>query len=132
MEKVSMIMGSHYAISGKVIHGYGRGGSRFSNSKPEFNTQKAIPKYGIYLTKVSIGVTSYWGMTNVGSTTFNNKGLFIETHVLDYNGDLYGAKIKVEFLKRIRDEIKFTNIEELKEQISKDIKWAKNYVYKLH
>jgi riboflavin kinase/FMN adenylyltransferase len=134
MEKVSMIMGSHYAISGKVIHGYGRGKDLgFPTANLEFNTQKAIPKYGIYLTKVSIGVASYWGMTNVGiNPTFNNKGLFIETHVLDYNGDLYGAKIKVEFLKRIRDEIKFTNIEELKEQISKDINWAKNYVYKLH
>ncbi|MGI5852481.1 MAG: bifunctional riboflavin kinase/FAD synthetase [Caldicoprobacterales bacterium] len=134
MEKVSMLLGGHYSIPGRVIHGYGRGRDLgFPTANLEFDVQKAIPKYGIYLTKVSIGAVSYWGMTNVGiNPTFNNKGLFIETNILDFDDDLYGRRIKIEFLKRIRDEIKFISIEDLKEQISKDIKWAKNFVYKLH
>ena len=70
-------------------------------------------------------------MTNVGiNPTFNQEGLFIETYILDYNDQIYGSKVKVEFLKRIRDEIRFSNIEDLKAQIAKDIEWAKNYVYK--
>ena len=65
-------------------------------------------------------------MTNVGiNPTFNQEGLFIETYILDYNDQIYGSKVKVEFLKRIRDEIRFSNIEDLKAQIAKDIEWAK-------
>ncbi|HZJ58375.1 MAG TPA: bifunctional riboflavin kinase/FAD synthetase [Clostridia bacterium] len=133
MKKVSMVMGSHYTINGRVIYGYGRGkGLGFPTANLEFDVRKVIPKYGIYFTRVGVDGTSYWGMTNVGiNPTFNNKGLFIETHVLNYDGNLYGTKFKIEFLKRIRDEIRFTNVEDLKEQITKDIKWAKNYVYKL-
>ena len=132
MERVSMYLGSHYSIKGKIVHGFGRGKKLgFPTANLQFDRRKVIPKYGIYLTKVDINGVDHWGMTNVGiNPTFNEEGLFIETHLLDYHHDLYGAKLKIEFLKRIRDEIKFTNIEELKEQIAKDIQWAKNYVYK--
>lgn len=132
MEKVTMYLGAPYAISGKIVHGFGRGRKLgFPTANLEFDIRKTIPKNGIYLTKVMIEGVYHWGMTNVGiNPTFNDEGLFIETYILDYNNNLYNTRIKLEFLKRIRDELKFSNIEDLKNQIAKDIQWAKNYIYK--
>ena len=133
VEKASMYLGTPYSISGKIVHGFGQGRKLgFPTANLEFDVRKIIPKNGIYLTKVMIDGAYHWGMTNVGNNpTFNNnEGLFIETYILNYNNDLYDARIKLEFLKRIRDEIKFSNIEELKNQITKDVQWAKNYIYK--
>lgn len=130
--KVSMYLGHPYTISGKIVHGFGRGKKLgFPTANLQFDPQKSIPKYGIYLTRIKIDGLYHWGVTNVGiNPTFNQEGLFIETYILDYNDQIYGSKVKVEFLKRIRDEIRFSNIEDLKAQIAKDIEWAKNYVYK--
>lgn len=133
VDKASMYLGTPYSISGKIVHGFGRGRKLgFPTANLKFDVRKVIPKNGIYLTKVMIDGAYHWGMTNVGNNpTFNNnEGLFIETYILNYNNDLYDARIKLEFLKRIRDEIKFSNIEELKNQITKDVQWAKNYIYK--
>ncbi|NLN41294.1 MAG: bifunctional riboflavin kinase/FAD synthetase [Clostridiales bacterium] len=132
VEKASMYLGTPYSICGEIVHGFGRGRRLgFPTANLEFDTRKTIPKSGIYLTKVMIDGVYHWGMTNVGSNpTFNNEGLFIETYILNYNNDLYGTRIKLEFIKRIRDEIKFSNIEDLKNQITKDVQWAKNYIYK--
>lgn len=132
MEKVSMYLGRPYSIDGKVVHGFGRGKDLgFPTANLEFPQEKVIPKYGIYLTRAKTEGAYHWGMTNVGiNPTFNKEGLFIETHLLDYSGDLYGAEFKVEFLKHIRDEIEFNDVESLKGQIDRDIQWAKNYVYK--
>ncbi len=132
MDSVSMYLGGYYSICGRVVHGFGRGRELgFPTANLLFDTRKSIPKHGIYLTKVYLEDHCYWGMTNVGiNPTFNDEGLFIETYILDFNEDLYDTKLRVEFLKRIRDEIKFDNVEGLKEQIAKDIQWAKNYIYK--
>ena len=127
-----MYLGIPYSISGRIVHGFGRGRKLgYPTANLEFDARKIIPKNGIYLTKVIVDGLYHWGMTNVGTNpTFNNEGLFIETYILNYNKDLYGARIKLEFLKRIRDEIKFTNMEDLKNQITNDVQWAKNYIYK--
>ncbi|MFY9296444.1 MAG: bifunctional riboflavin kinase/FAD synthetase [Clostridiales bacterium] len=132
VEKASLYLGSPYAINGKVVHGFGRGRKLgYPTANLEFDTRKAVPKNGIYLTRVKIEGVYYWGMTNVGTNpTFNNEGLFVETYILDYNNTLYDTRIKLEFLKRIRDEKKFSNVEDLKNQIAKDVQWAKNYIYK--
>jgi len=132
VEKASMYLGIPYSISGRIVHGFGRGRKLgYPTANLEFDARKIIPKNGIYLTKVIVDGLYHWGMTNVGTNpTFNNEGLFIETYILNYNKDLYGARIKLEFLKRIRDEIKFTNMEDLKNQITNDVQWAKNYIYK--
>lgn len=132
MEKVSMYLGCPYSISGQIIHGFARGKELgFPTANINFHKGKTIPKYGIYLTKVKKDGVYYWGLTNVGTNpTFNKKGLFVETHILDFNDDIYGSRLKIEFLKRIRSEKKFSSIEELKSQIAKDVQWAKNCIYK--
>lgn len=133
MEKVSMYLGNPYTINGRIVHGFGRGKSLgFPTANLDFDIRKVVPKYGIYLSRVKVKDEYHFGMTNVGiNPTFNKEGLFIETYILNYNDNIYDARFRIEFLKRIRDEIEFGNVEDLKKQISKDIQWAKNYVYKL-
>ena len=86
-----------------------------------------IPKGGIYATKVYINGKTYYGATNIGyNPTVNGDSLSIETNILEFNEDIYGKVITIEFLERIRDEKKFNGIEELKKQLQKDT----NFVYK--
>jgi riboflavin kinase/FMN adenylyltransferase len=69
---------------------------------------------------------TYQGVTNVGyNPTFHDKALSVETHVLDYSGDLVGKKIRINFLSRLRGERSFQDIRELSEQIAKDIEDAR-------
>ena len=91
-----------------------------------------IPKRGIYATKVYVNEKVYYGATNIGyNPTVNGEGLSIETNILDFNEDIYGEVIKVEFLERIRDEKKFSSLDELKNQLKQDINFVyENYVYK--
>jgi riboflavin kinase/FMN adenylyltransferase len=71
-------------------------------------------------------------VTNVGNNpTFGNTGLTVETHVLDYSGDLLGKTIKVHFVKRLRDEKKFNTLEELADQIARDIAQVREFFREL-
>ncbi|NLJ41196.1 MAG: bifunctional riboflavin kinase/FAD synthetase [Clostridiales bacterium] len=133
MRDVSRYLGEHYSVSGTVVHGFGRGNKMgYPTANLEFDSRKAVPKKGIYLTRIKVDNNYHWALTNIGvNPTFNKKGLFFETHVLDFNRKIYGKGIKIEFLEFIRDEIKFDSITRLKEQIAKDIIQAKNSIYKL-
>ena len=81
----------------------------------------------IYATKVYIDNEEFYGATNIGyNPTVNGQTLSIETNILDFDRDIYGKTIKLQFLERIRDEKKFSSIEELKNQLKKDT----SYIYK--
>ena len=70
----------------------------------------------------------YGGIANMGTRpTVDGQNPVLEVHILDFSGNLYGKKITVEFLKKVRDEKKFDGLEALKEQIFKDISFAKEY-----
>ena len=84
-------------------------------------------KPGVYATQVTTKNKRYNSITNVGfNPTFNQSELNFETYIVDFNGDLYNKEIIVEFIQRIRDEIKFQNHEELTDQIKLDIEKANN------
>ena len=86
-----------------------------------------IPKRGIYATKVYIGDKVYIGATNIGyNPTVNGEKMSVETNILQFDKDIYGKTIKLEFLERIRDEKKFKDLNELKIQLKMDT----NYIYK--
>ncbi len=91
--------------------------------------EKLTPKKGVYITECEIGEDVYPAITNVGirPTVENNGEENMETHIIGYNGNLYYSFIRVNFYKRLRDEIKFSSLEELKNQIEADIKKAKEY-----
>ena len=119
-------LGSIYGFEGKVIHGKGRGRDlNFPtiNISPHENKQ-LIPKPGVYLIIARNNGLFMYGMCNFGTRpTFNESKLVLEIHLFKDNlEDLYGQNIKVEFLERIRDEIKFPSSEELMKQLKNDKK----------
>ena len=80
------------------------------------------PKTGVYAVTVKCGNQLYKGVANIGySPTFDDHQFTVEVHLLDFNKNIYGEKLFVNFVQRIRNEMKFSNISELSEQIKKDI-----------
>jgi riboflavin kinase/FMN adenylyltransferase len=80
------------------------------------------PKTGIYAVTVECGGNQHRGVANIGySPTFEDHEFTVEVHILDFSANIYGKQIRVNFIKRIRDEIKFSNISELIDQIKLDI-----------
>jgi len=87
------------------------------------NPEQALPLDGIYATWAYIDQESYKSMTNIGtSPTFGGSERIVEVHLLDYDGDLYGQNLRIEFFKRLRDEKQFASAEDLKKQIADDIR----------
>lgn len=98
----------------------------FPTANLSINKDILIPKIGVYYTNVEYNKKIYKGITSVGNNpTVNGKNITIETNILDFNEDIYGKELKVSFIKRIRDEKKFANLNKLREQLEKDKKFAK-------
>ena len=130
IEKANKLLGYSYFVSGIVEHGNRLGrtiGFPTINIIPPAN--KLLPDFGVYITKVTIDGESYQGVTNVGcKPTIEGKNpIGIETYILDFNQDVYGKNACVTFLKKIRNECKFPNIEALSEQMRIDVIKAKDY-----
>ena len=87
-----------------------------------------VPKNGVYVTEVELGGKRKPSVTNIGfNPTFGGNKFLMETHILDFSGDLYGKEVVIYFHERIRDEMKFSGIDELKERIAKDVALAREY-----
>ncbi|MCC5925251.1 MAG: bifunctional riboflavin kinase/FAD synthetase [Bacteroidetes bacterium] len=119
-------LGRCYMLKGTVIHGDKRGrliGYPTANLKP-VEKRKVIPKNGVYAVNVAIeGSQKQWrGMMNIGvrPTFKEDMKQTIEVHLIDFNEDIYGKILEIDFLKRIRDELPFTGIDALKNQLDKD------------
>jgi riboflavin kinase/FMN adenylyltransferase len=123
------MLGRPYGIEGQITRGVQRGrtiGFPTANLKPK---NRVIPHFGVYATATLIDKSWRRSITNIGvRPTFETKAEpSIETYIFDYEGDLYGDVLRVRFLHKIRDERKFSGIEELKAQIEKDTKHALDY-----
>ena len=127
--EVFQFLGRTYSIEGSVIHGKKNGmsmGIRTANL--EIGKEMILPKKGVYVTDTKINHTMYKSVTNVGmNPTFQGATLSVETHVLDFDCDLYNQDIEVYFIKRLRDEIFFNSTQELIEQIKIDIQTRLEY-----
>ena len=124
IEHANAALGYEYSLSGSVIKGDQRGsqiGFPTANMNVDKNIQ--IPKNGVYKVKVYLNDILYEGIMNIGHkpTVSEDTRLSLEVHILDFNDDIYDADLTVYFKKFIRDEIKFSSIDELIQQISKDI-----------
>lgn len=129
VEEANSYLGRNYSLSGKVVHGAGRGislGFPTANLQPN-SKRKLIPANGVYAVSVKLENKVYFGVMNIGfRPTFNQTPHAItEVHVLDFNKDIYGENITIEFVKRLRDEKKFGGKEELIKQIKDDIQKTK-------
>ncbi len=126
VKKAFNMLSRPYMLSGKVIDGKKLGRTiGFPTANLEINKEKVIPKKGVYYTNVKIDEKTFKGITSVGNNpTVNGQELTLETYILNFNEDIYGKEIKVYFIDRLRDEIKFNNINELVAQLKKDKKFA--------
>ena len=128
------LLGHPYSLTGVVVEGDRRGrhlGFPTANLAWE---QEQLPAYGVYVTQSLCPHHGdpRLGLTNVGEKpTFEGKRLTVETHLPDFEGDLYGARMELRFLHRIRGEAKFASVDELRAQITQDVAqgrawWAAN------
>ncbi len=123
------MLGRPYGVEGVIIRGNRRGhtiGFPTANLKPH---NRVIPRFGVYATATLIEGTWRKSITNIGvrPTFENDADPSIETYIFDFDGELYGDVLRVRFLHRIRDERKFSGIDELKAQIERDTRRARNY-----
>lgn len=124
------LLGRNYSITAEVVSGRRIGntiGFPTANIHPE--RFLVLPANGVYITKTLLDGKLYNSMTNVGyNPTFEDvKQKTVETHIIDFNQDIYGKKIEVFFLKKLRNEIKFKSVECLIQQIAKDMLETKEF-----
>jgi riboflavin kinase/FMN adenylyltransferase len=133
METTTRLLGRPFSLRGPVIHGAERGRTiGFPTANMAVTPDRAMPAYGIYVTRAWIGDRAYQGATNIGiKPTFDNERPAVETYILDFEGDLYGRELRIELLHRLRGEVKFASIEELVDAIRADVDATRAY-FSLH
>jgi len=130
LDRVRAFLGRNYYLRGTVIQGFQRGrtiGVPTANIKPNI---QFVPRLGVYASEIWIGNQKYQGITNIGvnPTVSNNRDLKVETHLFSFSQDIYNQEIRVELLKFIRDEKKFSSVDVLKQQIDIDIALVKEWM----
>ncbi len=127
------LLGRYYQIRGTVRVGKQRGGKviGFPTANLSFNKEDLVPKHGVYVTQVCCEGREYGGVLNIGyNPTFAEEQLVAETHIFDFNEDIYGKPIKVNLLQFLRAEKKFSGPKELSEHIARDVLLAKKILAK--
>lgn len=114
--KANKYLGYNYMLTGTVIHGDKIGRTiNYPTANLQVKEHKLIPKVGVYAVKIILNSKQMFGMLNIGIKT--NK---IEVHIFNFSKDIYGEKIKVEFIKYVRDGVNFEDIQDVKMQLDKD------------
>lgn len=129
VERAAAWLGRPFALRGPVVQGFQRGRTiGFPTANVAVGADHAVPAVGVYVTRSWLGEVAYPSVTNIGHRpTFDGGATAVETHLLDYEGDLYGADLKVEFLRRLRDEQRFEGVDALVSQIRRDADAARAY-----
>lgn len=134
VENANGKLGREFFLSGRVIKGQGRGKQiGFPTANLGYDKDIIIPAKGVYATKTNINGMVYESVTNIGHNPTFNTGydIHVETHILGFNRDIYGENIVVSFYKKLRDEKKFSSVNELVTQIDLDVDQVKKYYGKV-
>jgi riboflavin kinase/FMN adenylyltransferase len=123
MARVRGLLGRPYSLAGPVVRGFERGRTiGIPTANISVAADRALPALGVYATRAAVGGRTFDGATNIGRRpTFDAGHVSIETHLLDFEGDIYGERMTVEILERIREERAFASPAELVAQIRADI-----------
>lgn len=133
IERANELLGYRYFMQGVVAHGNAMGGAVLGvpTANLVIPEEKLLPPFGVYATRTTIcgQEKQYFGITNVGAkpTVSGNNPVGAETHLFNFEGDIYGQVIKVEFDTMERTEQKFSSLEALKRQLLQDIQFGVNY-----
>lgn len=131
LEKAESYLGRRYYLRGPIRVGYKRGrviGTPTANISPEI---EFIPRKGVYFTESYLRDKKFYSITNIGvNPTFENSDSYIkvETHIFNFDEDIYGEHLRIELIRFYRDEIKFNSIDALKFQIANDLSAAKKFL----
>ena len=129
VEKANQMLGKSFSISGEVIQGQHLGRTiGFKTANLLYPKEIIDIKNGVYGAKVFVKDKQYSGILNLGvkPTVSNENKRVLEVNIFDFDENIYGKNIKVEFEEMIREEKKFSSIDELKNQISKDVEYWRN------
>jgi len=131
MQRVRKFLGRPFSINFPVVYGKQTGRKiGIPTINQLFPEGHIIPAFGIYACTCEVEGKIYKAVTNIGvRPTVNGEFLNSESHLIDFDGDLYGKNIKVNFYFKFRDEIKFDSLDSLKKQIQKDIEFAREYEF---
>ncbi len=126
--KARAMLGRPFAVSGEVVRGDGRGRTiGFPTANIEVDNEN-IPARGVYITETVAFASRFPSITNVGvRPTFGGTTLSVESHLIDVDEDLYGERVEVRFLARLRDEARFAGRAELADQLARDRAAAASY-----
>jgi len=130
-QKANLFLGRHHSISGTVIKGKGLG-KKFGIPTANISVESdlILPSYGVYFTKCIVENTIYCGITNVGNNPTvagNENAVNIETHIFDFDKDIYGKEIEIFFYQKCRDEKKYSSVDSLVKQVKQDMVSAKKF-----
>lgn len=130
IELANQMLGREFSLCSKVIDGKHLGRKLgFPTANMQMPQKLIMPQNGVYLTKAYIDGEEHFALTNVGiNPTFVNHPYRIETHILNFDQDIYGNLLQICFLKKIRDEKNFENLDELQKQLYNDTDYAKKYI----
>ena len=128
IKDANFLLSRPYKLIGKIIHAKGLGKKMgYPTANLELIDNFVIPKFGVYDTDIIIKGKKYRASTNIGTNpTVEHDGITIEAHILDFNEDIYGEIVELELLDFVRPELKFNSLEELFDQIAKDVLVTRN------
>ena len=129
VDTARILLGRSYTMSGHVAHGHKRGRMIGFPTANIFLHRKTVPISGVYAVKVyDIQTSALYGVANVGTRpTVDGTHSLLEIHIFDFDQDIYGRHIRIEFVKKLRDEKRYDSFELLKQQILKDAENAREY-----
>lgn len=130
IQKANRLLGYNYSLDGRVCRGIQLGSKiGFPTANIKINDKwKLIPFSGVYVVKVYIINKAYFGMLNIGTPSLGANAYQLEVHIFNFSKEVYDKDISIIFIKRLRDEKKFDNIEELKSQLIKDQSNSKKFL----
>lgn len=135
VEAAALKLGSPFRLSGNVVHGFARGREiGFPTANIDVGNKVIVPRRGVYAVAVNYCGISYGGMVNIGirPTFADGEKLSIEVNLFDFNGDIYGKHIDMDFIARLRDERPMKSIDDLKSQLEDDRNAAKTILAQRH
>jgi riboflavin kinase/FMN adenylyltransferase len=129
METAAALLGRPYSLRGPVVRGHERGrGIGFPTANMAVTPDRALPAFGVYVTRSYAAGGTYASATNIGiNPTFDDERPSVETYLLDFEGDLYGRELRIELLHRLRGEAKFGSVDELTAAIAVDVEATRAY-----
>lgn len=129
LETAALLLGRPYTMCGRVAHGDEQGRRWGFPTANIHLARRVAPLHGVYMVKVTGAASQIqYGVANVGTRpTLKGQRSLLEVHLLDFNQAIYGRYLEVEFVKKLRDEVRFESVELLKQQIAADVEAAKRY-----